>query len=349
MIRTNVSFISILQFVAGATLIAGGLAHVSAQQRRQGSATVAATPAAAINNDVEVLQVRPNFYMIAGAGANIGVQIGSDGVVVVDAGTAEHADQVVAEIKKLTKQPIRYIIDTSADADHIGGNEKLSRAGESIVPTGGLNNMAAYGGRAPILAEEHVQNRMSAPTGQQSKFPEAAWPTTTYSSASGENRKDVYINGEAVQLFYQPAAHSDADSLVFFRRSDVIVTGDVIDTTRFPVIDLEHGGSIQGVIASLNRIIELAVPAIPMVWQEGGTAVIPGHGRLCSKDDVVNYRDMVTIIRDVVQDQIKTGMTLDQIKKANPTQGYRKRFGADSGAWTTDMFVEAVYKGLTKK
>jgi cyclase len=344
--RANVSFIHALQFVAGALLIAGPLAHVAAQQRTQGSATAPPRPAAAVDNDIEVLQVRPTFYMIAGAGANIAVQIGSDGVVVVDAGTADRAEQVVAEIKKLTKQPIRYIIDTSADADHIGGNEKLSRAGESIVPTGGLNNMAAYGGRAPILAEEHVQNRMSAPTGKQSKFPEAAWPTTTYSSASGENRKDVYINGEAVQLFYQPAAHSDADSLVFFRRSDVIVTGDVFDTTRFPIIDYEHGGSIQGVIASLNRIIELAVPAIPMVWQEGGTAVIPGHGRLCSKDDVVNYRDMVTIIRDVVQDQIKRGMTLDQIKKGNPTQGYRKRFGAESGAWTTDMFVEAVYKGL---
>jgi len=136
---------------------------------------------------------------------------------------------------------------------------------------------------------------------------------------------------------------------VFFRRSDVIVTGDAFDTTRFPVIDVENGGSIQGVIASLNRVIELAVPAIPMVWQEGGTAIIPGHGRLCSKDDVVNYRDMVTIVRDVVQDLIKKGMTLDQIKKANPTHGYRKRFGAESGAWTTDMFVEAVYKGLTAK
>jgi hypothetical protein len=99
----------------------------------------------------------------------------------------------------------------------------------------------------------------------------------------------------------------------------------------------------------LNRVIDLAVPAIPMVWQEGGTVVIPGHGRICSKDDVVGYRDIVTIVRDVVQDMIKKGMTLDQIKKANPTQGYRRRFGSDSGAWTTDMFVEAVYKSLTAK
>jgi cyclase len=333
----------------GAAFVAGGWARVSAQQKPQGRPASAATPGTPGNSALDVLQIRPNFYMIAGAGANISVQVGADGVVVVDAGSADRADQVVAEIKKLAKQPIRYVIDTNADLDHIGGNEKLSRAGESIVPTGGLNNMAAYGGRAPILAEEHVQSRMSAPTGTPSRFPEAAWPTTTYSSASGENRKDVYINGEAVQVFYQPAAHSDADSLVFFRRSDVIVTGDVFDTTRFPVIDLDHGGSIQGVIASLNRIIDLAVPAIPMVWQEGGTVIIPSHGRISSKDDAVAYRDMVTIVRDVVQDGVKKGQMLDQIKRGNPTQGYRTRFGSDTGAWTTDMFVEAVYKSLTAK
>jgi glyoxylase-like metal-dependent hydrolase (beta-lactamase superfamily II) len=316
--------------------------RLSAQQRPAGAATVQAT------SGIEVLQVRPNFYLVAGAGANIAVQIGTDGIVLVDAGTAASADQVVAEVKNLARAPIRYVINTSADDDHVGGNEKLSRAGESIIPTGGLNNMAAYGGRAPILAEEHVQNRMSAPTGKQSKFPEAAWPTSTYSSASGENRKDVYINGEAVQLFYQPAAHSDADTVVFFRRSDVIVAGEVFDITRFPVIDLDHGGSIQGVIDSLNRIVDLAVPPIPMVWQEGGTVVVPSHGRICSKDDVVAYRDMVTVVRDVVQSGIAKGQSLDQIRRGNPAQGYRRRFGADTGVWTTDAFVDAVYKSLRK-
>jgi cyclase len=329
------------------TIVMICLQAVSARQRTV-SPTAGAAGANAAAAAVEVLQIRPNFFVVAGAGANIAVQIGADGVVLVDAGTADKADQVIAEVKKLSKTPIRYVINTSADDDHVGGNETLSRAGESVIPTGGLNNMAAYGGRAPIVAEEHVQNRMSAPTGKQSKFPEAAWPTSTYSSASGENRKDIYINGEAVQLFYQPAAHSDADSLVFFRRSDIIVSGEAFDITRFPAIDIEHGGTIQGVLDSLNRIVDLAVPAIPMVWQEGGTVVIPSHGRICSKDDVVGYRDMVTIVRDAVQDGIKKGLTLDQIKRGNPTQGYRKRFGSDRGAWTTDNFVEAVYKGLRK-
>jgi cyclase len=147
----------------------------------------------------------------------------------------------------------------------------------------------------------------------------------------------------------QPGAHSDGDLMVFFRRSDVLLTGDIMDTTRFPVIDTEHGGSIQGEIAALNRIVEIAIPSIPLVWEDGGTTVIPGRGRICDQADVVEYRDMITIIRDVVQDMVKRGMTLQQIKEANPTKGYRKRYGSDTGPWTTDMFVEAVYKGLTEK
>jgi cyclase len=322
-------------FAVTSALAAGGVYRAAAQQKPQGS------------GDLEILQIQPNFYMIAGAGANIAVQIGRDGVIVVDTGSADRSDQVLAEIRKLTQQPIRYIINTSADSDHVGGNDKLSLAGQSIIPTGGLNDIASAGGRAPILAEEHVQARLSAPTGKQAPFPAEAWPTNTYSSALQENQKDMYLNGQAIQTFYQPAAHTDGDSIVFFRRSDVVLVGDVLDTTRFPVIDLEKGGGVQGEIDSLNRIIALTVPPIPFVWQEGGTVVIPGHGRICDEGDVVDYRDMVTIIRDAVADLIRKRMTLDQIQKADPTKGYRRRYGSDSGAWTTAMFVEAVYKSLT--
>ena len=298
---------------------------------------------------LEVVQIRPQFYMIGGDGANVAVQLGPDGAVVVDTGSGARADQVVAEIRKLTNRPVRYIINTSADRDHVGGNDAVSRAGQSVIPTGGLNEIGAAGGRAPILAEENVQARMAAPTGEKSEFAIGAWPTVTYSSALEELQKDLYFNGEAVIISYQPAAHTDGDSVVFFRRSDVVVTGDVFDTTRFPVIDLERGGSVQGVIDSLNRIIAITVPPVPLIWQEGGTVVIPGHGIVSHEADVVDYRDMVTIVRDRVQDLITKRLTLPQVQKADPTKGYRRRFGSDSGTWTTARFVEAVYKSLGGK
>ena len=281
---------------------------------------------------LEVLQLRPNFYMIVGAGGNIGVQVGPDGVVVVDAGSAAKADAVVAAIKKRADRPIRYVIDTSADPDHVGGNEPLSKAGETLF---NLNSPTATamtnGGAATILSAEKVLSRMSAPAGQASSFPAAAWPTETFY----QPRRYMYINGEGIEVLHQPAAHTDGDSVVFFRRSDVVVAGDIFDTTRFPMIDVAKGGSIQGEIDALNRIVDLAIPSIPFDWRDEGTYVIPGHGRLCDQPDVVEYRDMVVIIRDRIQAMVKQGKTLAQVKAASPTQGYNRRYGADSGPWTT--------------
>ena len=301
------------------------------------------------NTPLEVVQLRPDFFAIVGAGANIAVQTGPDGVVVVDTGSGDRSADVVAEIRKITTRPIRYIINTSAHRDHVGGNDDLSKAGQSIIPTGGLNEIGAAGGRAPILAEEHVQAAMTAPTGEQAPFPVGAWPTVTYSSDLMETQKDLYINGEAIITTYQPNAYSDGDSVVFFRRSDIVVTGEVYDPTRFPSIDLDKGGSIQGVIDALNRIIGITVPPVPLVWQEGGTIVVGAHGVIGHEADVVDYRDMVTIIRDRIQDSIKKGQTLAQIRQADPVKGYRRRFGADSGPWTTNQFIEAVYKSLGGK
>jgi cyclase len=314
----------------------------------RGAATQATAPAAPAA-PLEVVQLRPDFYAIIGAGANIAVQVGPDGIVLVDSGSGARSADVVAEIRKLSPRPIRYIINTSANRDHVGGNDDLSKAGQSVIPTGGLNEIGAAGGRAPILAEEHVQAAMTAPTGEQAPFPVGAWPTVTYSSDLMELQKDLYFNGEAIITTYQPAAHSDGDSVVFFRRSDVVVTGEIFDDTRFPVIDLEKGGSINGVIDALNRIITITVPPIPLVWQEGGTIVVPAHGTIAHEADVVDYRDMVTIIRDRIQDGIKKGMTLAQIRQADPVKGYRRRFGADTGPWTTNQFIEAAYKSLGGK
>src|SRR5580692_10794534 len=248
---------------------------------------------------LDVVRVRLNFYMIAGAGGNIGVQIGSDGVVLVDAGTEAASGQVLAAIRKLTELPIRYIIDTGADADHVGGNGKLSKAGLTIF-TNLLGNPAlaaamTNGGGASILAHDSVLRRMSAPTGKAAAFPVESWPNEAFF----QKRKAIRMNEEAIEVLYQPAAHSGADSMVFFRGSDVVVAGDVLDTTRFPVIDLANGGSIQGEIDALNRLIELAVPPTPFIYKGVGTYVIPGHGRLCEQMEVVDYRDMVVVVHNL--------------------------------------------------
>ena len=177
------------------------------------------------NDGIEVLKLRPNFFMIAGAGANIAVQVGELGAVVVDTGSGHATDRVLEEIRKLTSLPIRYIINTSADPDHVGGNEKLSGAGQSLVPgtgqTGGIaiTDALSNGGAAAIVATDNAAQRMSAPTGQKSPYSIAAQPSDTFS----EDEKDTFLNGEAIQIFAQPAAHTDGDSMAFFRRSDVVV------------------------------------------------------------------------------------------------------------------------------
>jgi cyclase len=301
---------------------------------------------AAPADDIEVLQLRPNFYMIAGAGGNIGVQIGEDGVVVIDTGNAPQSSAVIAAIKKLTSRPIRYLINTSADADHVGGNDAIAKQGQTLFTGGGGAGLGAdfLGGGASILAHEKVLQRMSAPSGKTSAFPTEALPTETFF----EPRKYMYLNNEGIEIFHQPAAHSDGDAVVFFRRSDVVVAGDILDTTRFPVIDVEHGGSIQGEIAALNHLVDLAIPSVPIVSREAGTLVIPGHGRVCSQLDVVEYRDMLSIIQDRVRDLIKEGRTLEQIKAASPAKGYIRRYGSDTGTWTTNNFIEAVYRSLAE-
>ena len=333
--RTNIGLAAALLAVAACVEAAGVLGAQPPQQAIEADA-----------GGLEVLQLRPNFYMIVGAGGNIAVQTGPDGVVVVDAGSTEKADAVVAAIKKRVDRPIRYVIDTSADPDHVGGNASLSKAGETLF---NLNSAIATamtnGGAATILSAEKVLTRMSAPAGQTPAFPTAAWPTETFH----QPRRYMYFNGEGIEVLHQPAAHTDGDTVVFFRRSDVVVAGDVFDTRRFPMIDVTKGGSIQGEIDALNRIVDLAIPSIPFDWRDEGTYVIPGHGRLCDQPDVVEYRDMVVIIRDRIQALIKQGKTLAQIKAASPTQGYNSRYGANSGSWTTAMFVEAIYKSLTQE
>jgi len=301
--------------------------------QRKLALTVMAAVAAAIGwgqaaGEVGVLKVQGNVYMLAAGGRNIAAQVGDDGILLVDTATEAVAPQVAAALKKLSDKPIVWIVNTGPDLDHIGGNAALPRLS-------GLPERQ----RARIVAQENVLNRFSATLkGKQPNVPDALWPNDEYSGAG----KDFSFNGEALVVYHVPAAHTDGDSLVHFRRSDVLATGDIFTPGRYPVIDLERGGSIQGLLDGLNQILRITVP---LKYEEGGTYVIPGHGRLCDEADVVEYRNMVTIVRDRIRDLIHKDMTLEQVKAARPTRDYDTQYDP-SGA---GLFVEAVYKSLSAR
>jgi cyclase len=287
---------------------------------------------------LDTIQIRDNVWVIFGAGGNVTVHVGEDGVMLVDSGSEAMAGRTLAAVKAITNAPIRMIISTSADPEHVGGNDKVSLGGVAINPDNFSDEE-----RATVLAHENVLQRLSAPKNRNEKpAPTAMWPTETFTS----KLRSFYVNNEAVQVIRQLGAVTDGDVIVHFRRADVIATGDIVDLRRFPVIDPAKGGSIQGELEALNRLLDLTVPPMPLVLKAGRTLVVPGHGRVSDYGELVDYRDMVATIRDIIQDMVTRGLTLEQVKAANPTAGYRKRYGSDSGAWTTDMFVESIYNGL---
>ncbi|HEY6362587.1 MAG TPA: MBL fold metallo-hydrolase [Vicinamibacterales bacterium] len=289
---------------------------------------------------VDAQHVKGNVHMLVGAGGNVTVQAGSEGVLVVDTQFAGMSEKLLAEIRKISDRPIRYVVNTHVHGDHIGGNENFARAGRTRAGGNVVGNIGASAtATAAVVAHENVMKRMSRPAPGQPAIPFAAWPTDTFFTT----QKDFLFNDEAVQLIHVPNAHTDGDIVVFFRRSDVLATGDLFITTGYPFIDRANGGSINGYIQGLNRIIEITVPSNV---NEGGTMVVPGHGRLCDEMDVVEYRDAITIVRDRVQSMVKKGMTLEQVRAARPTVDFDPRYGADSGFWTTAQFIEAVYRDL---
>jgi glyoxylase-like metal-dependent hydrolase (beta-lactamase superfamily II) len=328
-----------------------------------------AAPAPVADEGIAVVHVAGPVYMLANAGGNITVSAGGDGVLLVDTGAPAMTDRVLATIREIQAEvsprdtplgfgvttkssiearrspppppkPIQFIINTSIDEDHIGGNARLAAAGGTFAGGDVAAALADVTETASVYAHENVLLRLAKGA---TPAPQAQWPTDTYHTPY--YKISNHFNGEGIQIIHQPAAHSDGDSTVWFRRSDVIATGDIFSMDSYPVIDMARGGSIQGVITSLNAILDLAFPEFRT---EGGTMIVPGHGRLADVADVGYYRDMLTIIRDRVQDMRDRGMTLDQIKAAGPSGDYDGRFGATAGSWTTDMFIEAVYRGLSR-
>jgi len=318
--------------------------------------------------DLHWWPVRKNVWMLVGAGTNIAASIGPDGVMLVNSGDARSSERVMTAIKELQAQlnafgfldvippqrggaetrsrfpvnthappkPVRYIINTSSLSHSIGGNEAI--AAQGITYTGGnvAGTIADSSEGAAVLAHENVLNRMV-----EADMPFGALPTETFFTE--DYKISTFFNEEGVQIFHVPNAATDGDSFVFFRGSDVIAAGDLVNMDTFPIIDVDSGGSIDGVLAGLNAILKLAIPEFRT---EGGTMIIPGHGRLADSADVGYYRDMLTIIRDQVQALIDEGLTLEQVIERRPTFGYEGRFGSKDGPWTTEMFIEAVYRSL---
>jgi glyoxylase-like metal-dependent hydrolase (beta-lactamase superfamily II) len=258
------------------------------------------------------------------------------------------AEKFLQAIQKVApNKTIRYVLNTHWHQDHTGGNKIVADAGASVVSGNfaGQANAQASGTpnseRAFIWAHENTLLRMTRTEGTQAPIASDRWPTDAYFA----DRKEIYFNGEAVQMLWQPNAHTDGDSIVVFRKSDVVVAGDIYINTTFPMFPADQGGSFNGLINALNTMIEITVPRDK---QEGGTYVIPGHGRLVDEADLVEYRDMVTIIRDRIADAIKKGQSLEQVKAAKLTLDYEGRYGATTGFYTTDQFVEAAYRSLSQ-
>ncbi len=288
---------------------------------------VASAAGVAVDRDPdhpEMMHVQGNVWMLVGAGANIAVQIGDEGVLLVDTGKKGMSDEILKAIRTVTDKPLRMIINTSASPDHTGNNEPLAKIGRWLAGNA-PGNFGLPTTTARVIAHERALRQMS-----EAKEPFDAWPTETFTTD-----KEIFFNGEAIVLSHQPSALSSSDVTVFFRRSDVVVAGDVFSTVSYPVVDRARGGSVQGVIDALNRILDIT---IPKDHEEGGTYVIPGHGRLCDEADVVEYRDMLTIVRDRVQANAKRGLTVEEVRSARLSADYDSRYGA------SDVLIETIHR-----
>ena len=291
------------------------------------------------DGNIHVWPLRNGLFLLVGDSGNVVVQVGDEGVLLVDAGAGQLAEKMLAQVRLLSDKPIQFIVNTGFQPEHTGGNVALRASGADPSVRGSFFALqfADAGVGATIVAHQNVQNRMIA-----AKRVAAGVPSDTYL----QERRRTFHNGDAIEMFWEPHAVTDGDSIVHFRRADVIVTGDVFTTTQYPPIDVTNGGSVQGEIKALNDILGRTVY---QHQEEGGTIVVPGHGYVADEHEVVEYRDMVVIVRDRVQAMIGKGLTLDQVKAARPTADYDTRYGSTSGVWTTDMFVATVYADLSRR
>jgi cyclase len=269
---------------------------------------------------MKVSKVAGNIYILQGAGGNIGASVGDDGIVIVDDQYAPMAEKIQAALKGITDKPVRFIINTHYHGDHTGGNEYFQK-------------------QAPIIAQDNVRKRLESGGGagnggsvhiDAKAAPHDALPILTF-----DHDVTVHLNGEDIRALYFPAGHTDGDSIIFFPHSNVVHMGDDFVTYGFPFIDVESGGSINGMIDAVAQVISQLPPDVK---------VIPGHGAVSTLDDVRKYESMLKATRDAVQQALKQGQTLDQMKQAKLLDPW-KQYAGDF--ITEDVFLETLYNSLT--
>ncbi len=328
---------SIMYAGAVALLLATGgvVTELAAQQQTLLPIPKAGVKPAYDDGNVEAVPVRGPVYLVAGSGTNITVLVDPDGPLLVDSSVPEMADKIVAAVKSITPQPIRFIINTSADEHRTRGNDALSRAGSNIYAAvgGGIGREPERPQGAPVYSHELAMHRMAGLLPGSTRT-DTLWPQNTF---FGE-RKNLVWGGETVDIIHKPNAHTDGDVIVWFRKSDVIATGGLLSTVTYPVIDRQRGGSIQGYLNALNDILDIMVPEKN---NQGGTLVVPGNGRICNEGDVAEIRDSMTIIRDRIASMAEKGLTLAQVKAAKPTLDYDGIFG------DPNAFIEAIYADVS--
>ena len=328
-----------LRILAGAAAVAAAgiliTVQLEAQQPSRTVPTVRSQKPVYDDGNVEALAVQGTVYLVAGGGANIVVQKDPDGLLLIDSGTNAASAKVLEAIKTISDQPIRQIINTSTLEHHTEANEAINKAGRNINAAvgGGANREPERPQGAPIISHERAMHRMAGLLGEPARG--GLWPQNTFTG----NRKDWFWGGEPIDILYKPAAYTDGDVIVWFRKSDVIAAGCLLDMVSYPRIDLKRGGSVEGYLAALNDILDIMVPAHN---NQGGTLAIPGHGRIANESDVAVLRDGMTIIVDRIKVMIGKGQTLAQVKAARPSIDYDPVFGDPTA------FIETVYADLSR-
>ena len=273
------------------------------------------------NVQIQTEKVADNVFMLVGAGGNIGVSAGKDCVLMIDTSYAPLADKIKAAIAQVSGKPIQYVVNTHWHQDHVGGNENFVKAGATVV--------AHENVRKRVSTEQFVKllNKTVPP------LPESALPVITFS-------QDVtfHLNGNEIFIFHIERAHTDGDAIVHFKKSNVIHMGDIYFNGMYPFIDLSAGGSINGMIAAVERILLLC---------DQNTKVIPGHGHLSDKAELEEYLKMLVAVRDRINREIKAGKPLDAVIASQPTRDLDQVWG--KGFMKPEQFVKVVYDSLVNE